>query len=504
MRKTVAVLIGLLIVAACSEAAVKNSDSTGDLTGPCADAGVPPSTLECAGLYSDFAAKTLADGVEPYAPATPLWSDGAEKERWIQLPPGQKIDVKNPNEWVFPVGTKLFKQFTYRGKKVETRLFQKTKPNFWVHATYKWNADDSATTISFGETIPFTDEAGATPWVIPAPEDCDSCHRGRTDRILGFEAVNLGLQGATGLTLDELAKRGLLSAAPPQTSLRIGDDGTGFNAPALAWLHTNCGLTCHNSNENAIAYGAKMVLRLDPAWLDGTPPTSTWDPLRTTVGVPAVSGSLAGTPRIAPGDPEGSAIFQLIHQRGELQMPPPPLSRLVDTADVANVAVWILHLQGQHEDDAGAGDAGNDAAAPDAKAPDAEGPVGPIVDAGPPIDGGDAGTLCGLYSVEETESDDTPPGNAIPNTGGSFCGTISSAADVDYMTFTMPDNATKLVMTQTSTNVGAIKVEATADGTPFDFAGVYPIKNGKPYVLKISSATGATFDYVIDVQITTP
>ena len=93
---------------------------------PCNDAGVPPSTLECAGLYADFARQTLAPNAMPYAPAAPLWSDGAEKERWIELPSGQKIDISNPNEWVFPVGTKVFtKQFTYMGRRVETRMFQK-------------------------------------------------------------------------------------------------------------------------------------------------------------------------------------------------------------------------------------------------------------------------------------------------------------------------------------------------------------------------------------------
>src|SRR3954451_18392936 len=51
----------------------------------CADAGTPPKTLECTGLYSDLVAKTVASGARPYAPAVPLWSDGAHKERWISL-----------------------------------------------------------------------------------------------------------------------------------------------------------------------------------------------------------------------------------------------------------------------------------------------------------------------------------------------------------------------------------------------------------------------------------
>src|SRR5271156_3190679 len=59
---------------------------------PCADAGFPPSTLECTGLYSNFATKEIAANAWAYAPATPLWSDGAQKSRWIELPPNTQID----------------------------------------------------------------------------------------------------------------------------------------------------------------------------------------------------------------------------------------------------------------------------------------------------------------------------------------------------------------------------------------------------------------------------
>jgi hypothetical protein len=307
----------------------------------CAEAGVPPSTLECAGLYADFASQTLSPDAKPYAPAVPLWSDGATKERWIELPPGQAIDATDPNEWVFPVGTKVFKQFTYEGKRVETRMFQKTAPNFWVHATYAWNADQTATAISFGATVPVDADGGT--WVIPTPDDCDLCHRGRSDRILGFEQVSLGLEGATGLTLLQLVVQGLVTPAPTQVNLRIGDDGTGLDAPALSWLHINCGVTCHNANENSDGYGAKMFLRLDPTLLDGSPVTSSWDPLQTTIGVPCVSGSVAGQPRIVPGDPSASVIVELTSERGVLQMPP-IASRFVDTTDVAAVAAWIQRL----------------------------------------------------------------------------------------------------------------------------------------------------------------
>ncbi|MGH7269910.1 MAG: hypothetical protein ACREJ3_05715, partial [Polyangiaceae bacterium] len=87
----------------------------------CAGAAVPPVSIQCTGLYSNVATKELAVGVRAYAPAVPLWADYADKGRWIWLPPGTKIDASNPNEWTFPVGTKVFKQFSRDGKRVETR-----------------------------------------------------------------------------------------------------------------------------------------------------------------------------------------------------------------------------------------------------------------------------------------------------------------------------------------------------------------------------------------------
>ena len=313
--------------------------------GACAEAGTPPSTLSCAGLYSDFATKTLAPSAMAYTPSTPLWSDGATKQRWIELPPDTQIDISNPDEWTFPVGTKVFKEFRVDGKRVETRMFQKTMVGFWVYATYAWNSDDSEATINYGGPVPVGDPDSGVVWNIPSNDDCNECHRGRLDRILGFEQVGLGLPSAQGLTLADLAEMGLVTPAPTAVSLTIGSDGTGLDALALGWIHVNCGVTCHNSNPSSAGFGAGMLLRLDPTQLDGSPPNAaTWNILSTTLNVPCVSGSLVGMPRIVPGSAVRSVVHQLISQRGALQMPP-IASLIVDTTDVAVVAAWIDALQ---------------------------------------------------------------------------------------------------------------------------------------------------------------
>jgi len=345
--------------AAVDAALDATSEATSEASTDCADAGTPPSSLECTGLYADFATKQVAPEALAYTPATPLWSDGAQKSRWMLLPAGTQIDISNPNEWTFPVGTKFFKEFRIDGKRVETRLFQKVKTNFWDYATYAWNADDSAATINFGGPVPVGD--GGATWTIPSNDQCDECHQGRQDRILGFEQVGLGLMGAQGATLAVLTEMGLLTPPPASTSLTIGDDGTGLDSLAMGWLHVNCGVTCHNSNPTAAGYGAGMLLRLDPTQLDGSPPSAaTWDILKTTINVACVSGSVAGQPRILPGDAQDSVIHQLIDERGQLQMPP-IASLLVDTPDVAVVAAWIQALGANPIQDAGGpGEAGGE------------------------------------------------------------------------------------------------------------------------------------------------
>src|SRR3954452_3905065 len=112
------------------------------------------------------------------------------------------------------------------------------------------------------------------------------------------------------MTLSDLVAQGRLTVPPP-TTLSIGDDGTGAAAPALGWLHANCGITCHNGNSNAIAYGAGMRLRLDPTELDGRS-TADLAPLRTTLGVRVNNPNWSGQTRIVPGDPERSLLYHLI------------------------------------------------------------------------------------------------------------------------------------------------------------------------------------------------
>jgi len=361
------------MVAACSSNAVGvvagGDAATGDAgvssyAAECAEAGLPPETIECTGLYTNVQANEIAPGIRQYAPAIPLWADTADKMRWIYLPPGTTIDASDPNEWTFPVGTKFWKEFSRDGVRVETRMFQKVMSNYWVRTTYAWKADLTTAAISPGEDIPWGTDGGV--YHIPTPDECDQCHNGRNDHIMGFEQVDMGLTGATGLTLEQLVAEKLITPPPALTKLTVGDDGTGVAAFPMEWLHINCGVSCHNDNSNSTAYGASQRLRLDPTLLDGGSSVD-FDTRTTTIGVLANNPMWNGDMRIDPGDPAQSLLVTLISNRGTdnpaaYQMPP-IATLIVDTEDTQKVVAWIgkmTPLDGGSEGGTGdGGDGGN-------------------------------------------------------------------------------------------------------------------------------------------------
>ena len=122
--------------------------------GAAPDAAV--STLAATGLCLDGRCEQIAPGVRSYRPRFELWSDGATKRRWIYLPPGTRIDSSNMDLWSFPVGTKLWKEFTRDGTRVETRLMEKvlasdTAVGAWSFTTFQWSStQDSAVAVTEG------------------------------------------------------------------------------------------------------------------------------------------------------------------------------------------------------------------------------------------------------------------------------------------------------------------------------------------------------------------
>ena len=80
---------------------------------PMVDVGIdadPLATLYGTGLCADKACTQINAGIHAYTPQFPLWADTASKRRWIYLPPGKTIDTSDMDYWVFPQGTKIWKE----------------------------------------------------------------------------------------------------------------------------------------------------------------------------------------------------------------------------------------------------------------------------------------------------------------------------------------------------------------------------------------------------------
>src|SRR5262245_8037636 len=155
-------------------------------------APVAPRFLSETGLYSNVAKLTIDPRNRTFSPQYPLWSDGATKRRWVRLPQGSQINVADLEKWELPVGTKFWKEFSFKGRKVETRFLWQTRKGHWVFASYAWNeAQTNAEIASESGKANLADlREGRRPG-IPSVSECRSCHDSSRPETLGLNALQL-------------------------------------------------------------------------------------------------------------------------------------------------------------------------------------------------------------------------------------------------------------------------------------------------------------------------
>jgi hypothetical protein len=283
----------------------------------------------------DFAALRVAPDVMAFEPTYKLWSDAATKRRWIRLPPGTQIDTSDMDHWVFPVGTKLFKEFSLDGQILETRLVERygTGPEDYWFGAFVWNAARTDAVLA----VDGQQDINGTMHDAPAQKECGACHRGDVGRVLGFSAIQLS-RTVNPPALPELAARGLLSHAPAS----VGGyplPGDAVTSTALGYLHANCG-HCHNKNGTAWP-DTQMVLRMKVSDTDA----ATSGVTTSIVGQPVQywrGGAI--TLRVAPGAPDMSALIARMKSRTPRQQMPPLATELVDPTGIEAVSAWISTL----------------------------------------------------------------------------------------------------------------------------------------------------------------
>jgi hypothetical protein len=329
--------------AEAGSAGLSGSGSTGGAAGSAGSAGsgggggyTEPKLLSETGLFSDVATETLAPGVREYSVAHELWSDGATKRRWVYLPEGQKIDTTNMDFWVYPVGTKLWKEFSRDGKRIETRLLEKfgDDDDDWFMMAFEWNdAGTDAVAVKDGVV-----NAKGTAHDVPAKLKCWDCHGNMKDRALGFSAVQLSHAGP-GVTLDTLIAEDRLSAPPAAPFTLPGGEQ---EQKALGYFHANCG-ACHNDGGKSEPFvSIKLELWLHTAELDSPASTASY---RTTIGASTESFKGAGGVRVVPQDLASSVLYQRFIEDPTSELHMPPLgTKVVDPAGKQIIEDWISSL----------------------------------------------------------------------------------------------------------------------------------------------------------------
>lgn len=324
---------------------------TGTTTGSSTTGGMEaPAMLSETGLFTARVGGQLmlGDGVREFQPRYALWSDGALKNRYIYLPPGTQIDTEDPDHWVFPAGTKLWKSFSVGEQLVETRLIERLGDgeNDWRYATYIWETTDATDAMKLNYKDQWIDAANTTH-DIPSGSMCERCHDGLKEKVLGFSALQLN-HDLGGLNLATLMSEGLLTDEIPLDIGMPGEDEMTQNA--LGYLHANCG-NCHNDAPGVPVESVpepRMLLRVlvgDQTLEDtGTYKTAINQAATASDELPVDWRIYGSDPGSLDGNTVMSAVLYRMNQRGiEDQMPPLGTSDK-DLDGLALIQSWILSL----------------------------------------------------------------------------------------------------------------------------------------------------------------
>lgn len=308
--------------------------------------------LQDTGLYSDFPTLQVDPKHLAFSPQYPLWTDGAAKRRWISLPPDAPIDGSDPDAWNFPVGTRLWKEFSFGGQRVETRYLERQADGQWLYAAYAWSPDGREARLASERgkrgAYPLRDGRSHT---IPGIGDCKACHQGGRTEVLGFSALQLSPdrdpdalhaepRPLPGVDLDDILKKGLLTGFPKalrETPPRITAT-TATERAALGYLHGNCG-HCHNEQ------GSLKNIGLFLRHVVGAAVRSA---IASTIGHPVKKPAPGQSPdaafRVEPGRPDRSVLMQRVASRYPALQMPPLGTELADEEALALLRRWIAEV----------------------------------------------------------------------------------------------------------------------------------------------------------------
>ena len=340
--------------------------------------------LSAYNIFTDSANQIPNDSFLPYDVITPLFSDYADKHRFIYLPEGTSMTYDADAAFDMPVGAVLVKTFSYpfdarypeQGRRlVETRLMVHTAKG-WAGAAYLWNDEQTDATLKIaGAEVPvdWIDEQGycrSIKYLVPDMNQCKNCHRDTTGEMnpIGIKARHLNraapkVDGASRSVpksshaseipvnlsnnedprhhfpnqLDTWSQTGILKNAPPSSEAPALPAAENSALPiadrAMAYFEVNCA-HCHNPK------GLASHTRLDLRGMQSDPAA------RGVMKKPTASGN-ASRGRyfaIVPGNPDASfLVHRMESARPDVRMP--PVGRTVPHAEGAElIRAWIATL----------------------------------------------------------------------------------------------------------------------------------------------------------------
>ncbi|MCB9231524.1 MAG: hypothetical protein H6581_07670 [Bacteroidia bacterium] len=318
---------------------------------------MPPLKLsEYKAFAGPIAELNPAPGVIPYNLNTPLFSDYAEKSRFVMLPPGAKATYNEMYVFDFPVGTKIFKTFWYYKDKrkpekgrflIETRVLIHEE-NGWATWPYIWDEKQTEATLEVAggrRDIQWVDEDGKKQklnYVVPNQNQCKSCHKqyeeigpiGPAARQLNGDLA-YSQAGKTHNQLEYWQEAGILADFPgldqaPKAPVWNDPASGSLEDRARIYLDINCG-HCHNPKGPANTSGMYLdIHQTDLSFLGlGKPP------------IAAGRGSGGRQYGIVAGDAENSILpFRMASTDPGIMMP--ELGRkMTHIEGVALIREWI-------------------------------------------------------------------------------------------------------------------------------------------------------------------
>jgi glucose/arabinose dehydrogenase len=180
-----------------------------------------PRRLSETGLFASVKGHKVQPGLIPYDVNAPLWSDGADKERYLALPGDSQIDFGTSRGWNFADGAVLVKSFSLNREEgnpatrryIETRLLTR-QGGQWAGYSYLWNDEQTDAELVATEGKDVTYEvrdpkaprgARAQTWHYPSRTECMVCHSRAANWVLGLTEMQMNrLHGYHGVAANQL------------------------------------------------------------------------------------------------------------------------------------------------------------------------------------------------------------------------------------------------------------------------------------------------------------